>query len=166
MSNLVRLSISLEKPLHDQLERLVGRSGYTNRSEFVRDMIRQRLVEQEWADKRKEVVGTITLVYDHHARQLANRLVDIQHDYHHNILATTHVHLSHDLCAEMIMVRGSAPRVRRLADLLRQQRGGAARRTRNEHHRHADRLTGRDDIPYYDLVTRNTRRATIIPGVQ
>ena len=123
MSELIRLSISLDKPLHDKLQRLVDRSGYTNRSEFIRDMVRHRLVEQEWADKRREVVGTITLIYDHHASQLANRLIEIQHDYHANIMATTHVHLTHELCAEMIMVRGSAPRVRRLADALRQQRG-------------------------------------------
>ncbi len=123
MSELVRLSISLEAPLSKKFERLVQRSGYTNRSEFIRDMIRERLVEQEWADTKLEVVGTITLVYDHHARQLTDKLVDIQHDHHDNILATTHVHLSHKLCAEMIMVRGSAGRVRKLADDLRQQRG-------------------------------------------
>lgn len=123
MSELVRLSISIEQSLHDRLERLVEAAGYTNRSEFVRDMIRQRLVEQQWADEHQEVVGTITLVYDHHARKLADRLIDIQHDHHDNILATTHVHISHDLCAEMIMVRGGAERVRRIADLLRQQRG-------------------------------------------
>jgi len=123
MSGVVRLSISLEPPLLDQLERLVEHSRYTNRSEFVRDLIRQRLVEQEWADKREEVVGTITMVYDHHARQVTDRLTDIQHDHHANILATTHVHLSHDLCAEMIMLRGNAARVREIADRLRQQRG-------------------------------------------
>jgi len=115
--------MSLEKPLHDRLERLVESSRYTNRSEFIRDLIRQRLVEQQWQDEHQEVVATITLVYNHHARQLSERLVDIQHDHHDNIMATTHVHLSHDLCAEMIMVRGSAINVRKLADQLRQQRG-------------------------------------------
>ncbi|MCK4342968.1 MAG: nickel-responsive transcriptional regulator NikR [Phycisphaerae bacterium] len=123
MSELVRLSISLEKSLHQQLERLVKKSRYTNRSEFVRDLIRQQLVEDQWADKRQEVIGTITIIYDHHARQLAEKLVDIQHDHHDNVLATTHVHLSHDLCAEMIMVRGGADRIRRIADQLRRQRG-------------------------------------------
>ena len=111
MSDLVRLSISLEKPLLQRLERLVRSSRYTNRSEFIRDLIRQRLVEQQWADQRQEVVGTITLIYDHHARQLADKLVDIQHDHHEMVMATTHVHLSHDLCAEMIMVRGGAGHV-------------------------------------------------------
>ncbi len=123
MSELVRLSMALEQQLLERLERLVKASRYTNRSEFIRDLIRQRLVEQQWADQRQEVIGTITMVYDHHARQLADKLVDIQHDHHDSILATTHVHLSHDLCAEMIMLRGSAARVRELADRLRQQRG-------------------------------------------
>ncbi len=123
MSELTRLSISLEKPLADQLERLVQSSRYTNRSEFIRDLIRHRLVEQQWADQKQEVVGTITMVYDHHARQLSEKLIEIQHDHHDHILATTHVHLTHDLCAEMIMVRGSAARVREVADRLRQQRG-------------------------------------------
>jgi CopG family nickel-responsive transcriptional regulator len=123
VSELVRLSISLERPLLKQLEALVKRSRYANRSEFIRDLIRQRLVEQQWSDKREDVVGTITMVYDHHARQLTDKLLDIQHDYHDNILASTHVHLSHDLCAEMIMIRGSATRIRQITDRLRQQRG-------------------------------------------
>lgn len=123
MSELTRLSISLEQPLLARLERLVRGSGYTNRSEFVRDMIREQLVEQEWADQHAEVVGTITLLYDHDARQLSDRLTDIQHEHHEQILATTHVHLSRRLCAEMIMVRGSAGEVRHLLDHLRQQRG-------------------------------------------
>ncbi|MBK9119029.1 MAG: nickel-responsive transcriptional regulator NikR [Phycisphaerales bacterium] len=121
-SQLVRLSISLEQPLFDQLEALVQRSKYGNRSEFVRDLIRERLVEVEWASAT-EVVGTITLVYDHDARQLTDRLIDIQHEHHEAILASTHVHLSAHLCAEMIMVRGKAEHIRLLADTLRRQRG-------------------------------------------
>jgi CopG family nickel-responsive transcriptional regulator len=123
MSELVRLSISLEKPLLRQLERLVTASRYTNRSEFIRDLIRQRMVEQQWTDRRQEVIGTITLVYNHHASQLLEKLVEIQHDHHHNVMASTHVHLSHDVCAEMIMVRGNAGRIRQIVDRLRQQRG-------------------------------------------
>lgn len=123
MSRLVRLSMSLEKSLLERLERLVKASQYTNRSEFLRDLIRQRLVEQEWADQRQEVIATITLIYDHHARRLADKLLDIQHDYTDHVLATTHVHLSRDRCAEMIMVRGNAARLRLLADELRKQRG-------------------------------------------
>lgn len=123
MSNLVRLSISLESALLVQLERLVKQRGYTNRSEFVRDLIRERLIQQQWADKRQEVLGTITVIYDHHARALVDRLIEIQHDHHEQILATTHVHLSHDWCAEMIMLRGNAGRVQQIADRIRRQRG-------------------------------------------
>ena len=135
MSELVRLSISLEKPLLARLERLVKKSGYANRSEFVRDMIRERLVEQQWSDRRQEVVGTITLVYDHHARQLSDKLIEIQHEHHDQVMATTHVHLTHKLCAEMIMVKGSAARIRELCDRLRQQAGCVACGTWDELHR-------------------------------
>lgn len=123
MSELARVSISLEKPLLKRLERLVRSSKYTNRSEYVRDLIRRQLVEQQWADEQAEVVGTITLIYRHHARQLTDKLTDIQHDHHDCVLATTHVHLTRDLCAEMIMVRGGAGQVRQICDRLRQQRG-------------------------------------------
>lgn len=122
MSELVRLSLSIEKPLFDKLERLVKRSGYTNRSEFVRDLIRDRLVQREW-DKDREVLGTITLVYDHHARRLSEKLIDLQHHRHEEVLVTTHIHLSHDLCAEIIVVRARASHVRELADLLGKQKG-------------------------------------------
>jgi CopG family nickel-responsive transcriptional regulator len=123
MPGIVRLSISLEKPLLEKLERLVADSRYTNRSEYLRDLIRQRLVEQEWAGQRQEVIGTITMVYDHHSRRLSDKLVEIQHEHHEHVLAATHVHLSRRLCAEMIMVRGSPARLRALVDRLRQQRG-------------------------------------------
>ena len=123
MAGIVRLSISLEKGLFEKLERLVEDSRYTNRSEYLRDLIRQRLVEQEWADQRQEVIGTITMVYDHHSRLLSDKLVEIQHEHHEQVLAATHVHLSRHLCAEMIMVRGSSARLRALVDRLRQQRG-------------------------------------------
>ncbi len=122
MSELVRLSLSIEKPLFDRLEQLVRKAGYTNRSEFVRDLIRDRLVQCEW-DKDQQVLGTITLVYDHHARRLSERLIELQHHRHDEILVTTHVHLSHDLCAEIIVVRAKASHVRELADLLGKQKG-------------------------------------------
>ncbi|HSW44741.1 MAG TPA: nickel-responsive transcriptional regulator NikR [Phycisphaerae bacterium] len=122
MSELVRLSLSLEKPLFDRLEKLVARSGYTNRSEFVRDLIRAQLVKQEW-DANAEVLGTITLVYDHHRRRLGEKLTDLQHEHHHAILAVTHVHLTHDLCGEAILVRAKARHIRELADALRRQKG-------------------------------------------
>jgi CopG family nickel-responsive transcriptional regulator len=122
MSNLARLSFSIEQPLLERLEKLLQQSQYENRSEFIRDMIRGQLVEQEW-ERNEEALGTVTLIYNHHMRQLAEKLTDLQHEHHHEVLAATHVHLDHELCAEMIMVKGRASRIRALADRLRQQKG-------------------------------------------
>ncbi len=122
MSNLARLSFSLERPLLDRLEKLLRDSKYQNRSEYIRDLIRDQLVEQEW-ERNEEALGTITLIYDHHMRQLSDKLTHLQHEHHDEVLAATHVHLDHHLCAEMIMVKGRAQRVRSLADRLRQQKG-------------------------------------------
>lgn len=123
MKALTRFSFSIESDLAQRFEALIRSSEYRNRSEFIRDMIRDALVRRQWADEKAQVVGTLTLLYDHHRRQLGDRLIDIQHDHHEMILATTHVHLSHDLCLEVIILRGPAGRLRKLADLLRQQKG-------------------------------------------
>jgi len=123
MPDLERISISLEKTLARKLEGLVKDSSYENRSEFVRDLIRHELVQKEWDTSTAEVIGTVTLLYDHHQRDLQGRLTDIQHDHHHHVLATTHVHLDHHLCAEMIMLKGPALTLRKLADALRKEKG-------------------------------------------
>jgi CopG family nickel-responsive transcriptional regulator len=122
LSDLVRLSFSIDRSLADKLDRLCGGSGYENRSEFIRDLIRARLVEEEWRSDH-EAVGAITLVFDHHAHGLNERLTDLQHDHHEVILASTHVHLDHDLCAEVVLCRGPATRLKAIADGLRQHRG-------------------------------------------
>lgn len=122
MSNLERLSFSIEKPLANQLDKLVKQSGYANRSEFIRDLIRSQLVKQEW-DRDQEVVGAITLVFDHHARGLTEKLVELQHHHHTAILASTHVHLDRHLCAEVLLVKGKADRVKHIADMMRRPKG-------------------------------------------
>ena len=122
MAGVVRLSFSIEAPLLERLEELVREGHYANRSEFIRDMIRDRLVRQEW-ERDEEAVGTITLVFNHHTRGLGDRLTDVQHDFHEVILATTHIHLDKDLCAETVVVRGRAHQIKTLADRLRQFKG-------------------------------------------
>lgn len=122
MSEVVRLSLSIEQPLYEQMEELVRRSGYKNRSEFVRDLVRQKLVQVQW-EKDEEVLGTITLIYDHHRHQLTEKLTKLQHRHHAHVLVSTHVHLSHDLCAETVLVRGRASLVRQLAEAMHQQKG-------------------------------------------
>ena len=122
MSDLMRLSLSLEAPLLEKLEELVSRKGYGNRSEFFRDVIREQLIRCEW-ESDCEVLGTVTLVYNHHQRGVTEKLVEIQHDCSENILAATHVHLSHEVCAEMIMIRGRGEGIERFVDALRKLKG-------------------------------------------
>jgi len=122
MSELTRFTVSMEKALFDKLDRQVAASNYRNRSEFVRDLLREHLVEQEWASGRK-LLGTISLVYDHHVRGLSDRLTHVQHHFVGKILATTHLHLDEHLCAEMIMVRGSGRDIKALTDQLRREKG-------------------------------------------
>ncbi|NBC11474.1 MAG: nickel-responsive transcriptional regulator NikR [Planctomycetes bacterium] len=122
MSELSRFTVSMEKPLFDKLDRQVAASNYRNRSEFVRDLLREHLVEQEWASGSK-LLGTISLIYDHHVRGLSDRLTHVQHHFVGKILATTHIHLDEHLCAEMIMVRGSGKDIKALTDQLRREKG-------------------------------------------
>ena len=122
MSNLVRLSFSIERDLHQRLEKLVASSGYTNRSEFIRDLVRDRLVDRQWQSD-EETIGTITIIYDHHKSNVAAKLTKLQHSIHNSVLASTHVHLDEKLCAEVIIVRARAKRIRKLTDTLRRQKG-------------------------------------------
>ena len=122
MPKVSRLTFSIEQPLYEKLEELVRQHRYTNRSEYVRDMIREQLVGREWKED-EEVLATVTLVYNHHLRRLGEKLTDVQHHHHKHVLAVTHVHLDRNLCAEAIIVRGRAGEIRHLADELRQQKG-------------------------------------------
>ncbi|MFP4356712.1 MAG: nickel-responsive transcriptional regulator NikR [Phycisphaerae bacterium] len=122
MSDLVRFTVSIDKPLFDKLEKEVAAHNYRNRSEFVRDMVRNYLVDQEW-QTGDESLGTISLLYDHHTRGLTERLTEEQHHFHGAVLATTHVHLDEHLCAEMIMVHGEGREIQALADRLGREKG-------------------------------------------
>lgn len=122
MSKLTRFGISLEDGLLKKFDALIERKNYTNRSEAIRDLIRQELVKQEWARGRK-VAGAITLIYDHHKRELVNKLMDIQHDYGQMIISSMHVHLDHHHCLEIIAVKGLAQETARLADRLKAVKG-------------------------------------------
>lgn len=122
MSDLVRFTVSIEKPLFEKLEKEVADHDYRNRSEFVRDLVRNHMVEQEWQTD-KVLLGTISLLYDHHARGLTERLTEQQHHFTGTVLATTHVHLDNNLCAEMIMVRGKGKDIMALTDRLQREKG-------------------------------------------
>lgn len=118
MSNLERFGVSIEDEILSRFDELVKERGYPSRSEAIRDLIRQEFVKAEWADPDTEVIGTITIVYEHHEHELANTLTEIQHEYHHNIICTTHVHLDAHNCLEVIVVRGKSQDVRKVASIL------------------------------------------------
>ncbi|MEJ2076732.1 MAG: nickel-responsive transcriptional regulator NikR [Acidobacteriota bacterium] len=122
MSDVVRLSFSIEQSLVSRLEQLMAEAGYRNRSEFIRDMIRDRIVESEWRSN-ENVVGTVTLLYDHHVRGLTEKLTNLQHQFQGAVLANTHVHLDHHTCIEAILVQGDAETIRNVVGLLQQQKG-------------------------------------------
>jgi len=118
MSDLSRIGVAIDTSLLEKFDELISGRGYTNRSEAFRDLIRDELIRQDWESPDSHVVGTVTLVYDHHVRQLSERLTNLQHDHHHNILSTLHVHLDHDNCLEVLIVKGKSEAVRKIADAL------------------------------------------------
>ena len=122
MSDIIRFGVSLEKELLEKFDKLIKGKKYSNRSEAIRDLIRENLVKREWVEG-KEVAGAITLVFDHHKRELMNTLTDIQHDFHTLIISSQHIHLDHNNCLEIIVVRGKPKEVRELADKLRATKG-------------------------------------------
>lgn len=123
MSELARIGVAIDSDLLAKFDELILQRGYTNRSEAFRDLIREELVRKTWETPESEVVGTVTLVYDHHVRMLSDRLTDIQHDHHHNVLSTMHVHLDHDNCLEVLVVKGKAKAVQKIADALISTKG-------------------------------------------
>ncbi|MCL6545201.1 MAG: nickel-responsive transcriptional regulator NikR [Bryobacteraceae bacterium] len=118
MSQLCRIGVAIDEDLLKKFDALIHKRGYTNRSEAFRDLIREELVENTWKTPESQVVGTLTLVYNHHVRQLTDKLTDMQHDFHTHILSTLHVHLDHDHCLEVLVLRGKAAVIQKLADAL------------------------------------------------
>ncbi|MFA6472541.1 MAG: nickel-responsive transcriptional regulator NikR [Candidatus Latescibacterota bacterium] len=115
---LVRFGVSIGKGLLDKFDVLIETQGYTNRSEAIRDLIRDRLVEVEAQNRTDamKAIGTITIVYDHHTREIGDRLTDIAHDHHELILSSIHIHLTEASCLEVILVKGCGKEIRKLAD--------------------------------------------------
>jgi CopG family nickel-responsive transcriptional regulator len=118
MGDLARIGVAIDEELLTKFDRLIAKRGYTNRSEAFRDLIRNELVQEVWESSNVEMFGTVTLVYDHHVRLLTEKLTDLQHQYHSAILSSMHVHLDHDNCLEVILVKGKAQVVQKLANAL------------------------------------------------
>lgn len=115
MDEIIRFSVSLPTSLLESLDRGVIDKGYASRSEFIRDLIREKIVEEKWEKDSEAVVGVLTLIYDHHQGDLLNRMVQIQHNHHIHILCNTHVHVDHHNCIETIIIRGRAREIEKIA---------------------------------------------------
>jgi len=123
MGVVTRFGVSLEETLLQHFDRLIRRKGYTNRSEALRDLIRESLVREQWDLGTTETVGTLTLVYNHEVRELADKLTDLQHEYFRMIVSTLHVHLDPHHCLEVLVLRGPANELKTIADRLIGTRG-------------------------------------------
>ncbi|MBZ5606264.1 MAG: nickel-responsive transcriptional regulator NikR [Acidobacteriia bacterium] len=123
MSDLSRIGVAIDSKLLEKFDDHIARRGYTNRSEAFRDLIRDALIEKTAQRPDSQVVGTLTLVYDHHVRMLSDRLTEMQHDHYNHVLSTLHVHLDHDNCLEVLILKGKAGMVQKLADALISTKG-------------------------------------------
>lgn len=118
VNKLTRFGVSMDEALLEQFDEMIDKKGYPNRSEAVRDLIRDAILQNKWTDGEEVVAGTIMLFYDHHHNNLVDEMMHIQHDYHENILATTHLHIDHHNCLEIIVVKGKTAPLRNLSDRL------------------------------------------------
>jgi CopG family transcriptional regulator, nickel-responsive regulator len=123
MADLVRFGVSIPDDLLEKFDDLISHKGYTNRSEAIRDLIRDRLVEIQWSETDDEVVGTVTVVYNHEQSDLAQKLTEIQHKRHELIVSGVHVHLDAHNCLEVLIMRGPAEEVKKSGELLISTRG-------------------------------------------
>jgi CopG family nickel-responsive transcriptional regulator len=122
MSKIIRFGVSLEEALLHNFDSLIKKRKYTNRSEAIRDLIRQELLKKELEEDR-EVAGAITFIYDHHQRDLLHKIIDVQHDHQDIIQSSQHIHLDHHSCLEIVAVKGNSKKVSNLADTLKALKG-------------------------------------------
>ena len=123
--NIIRFGVSIGESLLEKFDSLIGDKGYTNRSEAIRDLIRNSIIESEHDNTIDAAIaiGTITIVYDHHTREIGDRLTEIAHKTHHLVISSMHVHLTHISCLEVIVVKGPGEDIRRFADAVISTRG-------------------------------------------
>ena len=117
MPQIARFGVSIPNSLLTNFDQLIQQKGYENRSEAIRDLIRDLLVKQEW-ESNKETVGTITIVYNHHTRQLSEVLTNLQHEFHKAIISTLHVHLDQHNCLEVLVIKGKGNELKKISDRL------------------------------------------------
>ena len=123
MSQIERVGVSLDKELLSMFDQLIGTQGYSNRSEAIRDLIRERLAQKQLAKPNAKAVAGIFLVYDHHSTSLSEKLINLQHNHLLHVIASTHIHLDHDNCLEVIILKGKVKEIQELADQMASLKG-------------------------------------------
>ena len=123
MENIIRFGVSIEPTLLKQYDQLIKHEAYTNPSEAIRDLIRDTLVKTKINNPQQEAIGTLTMIYDHHSGNLTNHLLDIQHQHLTEILATTHIHIDHHNCLEVLILKGKAGAIQNLAENIKALKG-------------------------------------------
>ena len=136
MSKVTRFGVSLEDELLKKFDALLDRIGYRNRSEAIRDLIRNRMVKQDWKDEDKEIVGILSLIYNHEKSEVTEKLNHIQHEHIGAIVSTTHIHLDSHNCLEVVILKGKSRDIEKISDLLQSTKnvkhGGLLRTTTGE----------------------------------
>ena len=121
--NLQRFGVSIENELLTSFDALIKKKYYTNRSEAIRDLIRKEIIETEIKDEECDVIGTLTILYDHHEGNVTDRLLHLQHDHHEEISFTTHIHVDDRMCLEIVVIRGTSKNVNKLAENVKALKG-------------------------------------------
>ena len=123
MEKITRFGVSIEPDLLKKFDKIIKKEGYTNRSEAIRDLVRKNLIREENKDPNAESIGTLTMIYDHHTGNLTNKLLDLQHDHTKEILSTTHIHIDHNNCLEVLVLKGKTGKIQKLADNIKSLKG-------------------------------------------
>lgn len=120
---IIRFGVSVEPTLLKNFDKKIKQEGYENRSEAIRDLIRKNLIKKKSANPNSESIGTLTMLYDHHIGNLTNKLLNLQHDHTKEILSTTHIHIDHDNCLEVLVLKGKTKKIQKLADNIKSLKG-------------------------------------------
>ena len=121
--NITRFGVSIKPGLLDKFDKIIKKKGYNNRSEAIRDIIRKSIIKEDTIALNSEVIGTLTMIYNHHEGTLTNKLLDLQHEHHNEILSTTHIHVDHHNCLEVLVLKGKTGEIKKLADNIKALKG-------------------------------------------
>jgi CopG family nickel-responsive transcriptional regulator len=123
VEKITRFGVSIEPELLKKFDRMIKKEGYENRSEAIRDLIRGNIIEEKSKNPDEKVIGTLTMIYDHHTGNLTNKLLELQHNHNNEILSTTHIHVDHHNCLEVLVLKGKSGRIQKLADSIKALKG-------------------------------------------